>query len=172
MKQIDRETENELRVLYERYASMVHRRCRLLLKSEDDAWDATQEVFMKLARSLDTIRKRESVYSWLLSAGTNYCISQLRKRKHDSFDEEIHRDGRTADMLPQERRMLLDELQRHFLAPWDKKTRAVVIYTYIDGYRQDEIARLTGMGESTVRRHLTRFRRAASQSALVREDLV
>jgi RNA polymerase sigma-70 factor (ECF subfamily) len=171
MNQINREAEQELRLLYERYASMVYRRCRMFLKSEEDAWDATQEVFMKLARSLDTIRKKESVYSWLLSAGTNYCISQLRKRKHESFDETIHGAESGEGGLPQDRRMLLDELQKHFLAPWDEKVRQVVIYTYIDGYRQDEIARLTGMGESTVRRHLTRFRRAAAQSGLRREDL-
>ncbi|MBN1575341.1 MAG: RNA polymerase sigma factor [Chitinispirillaceae bacterium] len=171
MKKTSRETENEVRDLYERYASMVFRRCRMFLKSEDDAWDATQEVFMKLVRSLDTITKKDSIYSWLLSTSTNYCISLLRKKRHESFDETRHGIAE-QNGLPQERRMLLNEIFRHFLAPWDEKTRQVVIYTYIDGYRQDEIAQLTGMGESTIRRYLTRFRRSAAASSLQRGDLL
>jgi RNA polymerase sigma factor (sigma-70 family) len=169
---ISRETEHEVKVLYERYASMVFRRCRMFLKSEDEARDAVQEVFMKLMRSLDTITKKDSIYSWLLSASTNHCISQLRKKKHESFDEEFHGSPQSAGGLPQERRMVLDEIMRHFLAPWDEKVRQVIIYTYIDGYKQEEIARLTGMGESTIRRHLTRFRRESAASVLRREDLV
>jgi len=168
---ITRDTENEVRKLYERYASMVFNRCRTFLKSEDDAWDATQEVFMKLIKSLHAIEKKDSVYSWLLSTSTNYCISQLRKKKGEQFDEEYHR-GTNEERLPQERRMLLNEIIQHFLAPWDEKTRLIVIYTYIDGYKQDEIAKLTGMGESTIRRYLTRFRRQTDTVNLQREDLV
>jgi RNA polymerase sigma factor (sigma-70 family) len=171
MKRISRETENEVRDLYERYASMVFRRCRMFLKSEEDAWDATQEVFMKLVRSLAPINKRESIYSWLLSTSTNYCISLLRKKKHVPFDETYH--GIAEENGPyQERRMVLAEILRHFLTPWDEKTRQVIIYTYIDGYRQDEIAQLTGMGESTIRRYLTRFRRSAAASSMQRGDFV
>lgn len=170
MTQPRREKENEIRQLYERYASMVFSRCRMFLKSEDDAWDATQEVFMRLMKSIDTIEKKESIYSWLLSASTNYCISQLRKKKFEMFDEEYH-GVREEGGLPQERHMLLKEISEHFLAPWDEKTRLVIIYTYVDGYKQDEIAKLTGMGESTIRRHLTRFRREAALLPLKREDL-
>ncbi|MBN1760415.1 MAG: sigma-70 family RNA polymerase sigma factor [Chitinispirillaceae bacterium] len=169
---VTRGKENEVRILYERYASMVFRRCRMFLKSEDEAWDATQEVFMKLMRSLDTITKKDSIYSWLLSASTNHCISQLRKKRHESFDEEYHGASPSTGGLPQERRMVLDEIMRYFLSPWDEKIRQIIIYTYIDGYKQEEISRLTGMGESTIRRHLTRFKRESAASLLKREDLI
>lgn len=143
----------------------------MFLKSEDDAWDATQEVFLKLARSLSSITRKESIYSWLLSTSTNFCISQLRKKRHEEFNEEYHGISE-SEGLPQEKRMLLQELFLHFLSPWDEKTRQVVIYTYIDGYKQEEIAELTGMGASTIRRHLTRFRRKSADSSLTRGDLV
>lgn len=171
MNTITREAETEIRKLYERYASMVFSRCRMFLKSEDDAWDATQEVFMRLMRSLNSIEKKDSIYSWLLSASTNYCISQLRKKKHEEFNEEFH-GCKESEGLPQERRMVVSEIIKHYLAPWDEKTRLVVIYTYVDGYKQDEIAKLTGMGESTIRRYLTRFRRESAMVPLQREDLI
>jgi RNA polymerase sigma-70 factor (ECF subfamily) len=171
MKTISVEQEKEIRSLYERYSSMVYRRCFSFLKSEDDAWDAVQDVFMKLTDSLSTIQKKEAIYSWLLSVSTNYCISILRKKKHIEFEEEIH-SSEGDKKLPQEKNMVIQEVIQHFLSPWDKKVRDVVIYTYFDGYKQEEIAELTGMGESTIRRHLTTFKRKCSQSGIQMEDLL
>ena len=170
MKTILKESDLEIRNLYERYAPLVHSRCLRFLKSDDEAWDATQEVFMKLIESLSSIQKKESIYSWLLSTSTNYCFSQLRKKKCASFEEEIHSSDSSG--LPQERWMLVKEVMKHFLNPWDQKIRDVIIYTYFDGYKQEEIAELTGMGESTIRRHLTTFKRKSSASGLKLEDLL
>lgn len=171
MKKISAEHEREIRALYERYASMVYRRCYSFLKSEDDAWDAVQDVFIKLSGALSTIQKKNSIYSWLLSVSTNHCISILRKRKNVEFDEQIHTNIE-KNKTPQERNMTLQEILKHFLKPWDQKTREVVLYTYFDGYKQEEIAKLTGMGESTIRRHLTRFKRKCAQSGLQMGDLL
>lgn len=170
MKKKLKESDREIRDLYERYAPLVHSRCLRFLKSDDEAWDATQDVFMKLIDSLATIQKKESIYSWLLSTSTNYCISQLRKKKGVSFEEEMHSSELKG--LPQEKWMVVKEVMEHFLNPWDQKIRDVIIYTYFDGYKQEEIAELTGMGESTIRRHLTNFKRKSSASGLKMEDIL
>ena len=171
MGTMSRETEKELRSLYERYASLVHARCRSILHSQDEAWDATQDVFMKLYNALPAINKKESIYSWLLSASTNHCISLLRKRKTVDFDEEIHSAGGSGTDAPeQEKNLLLKEVLGRFFAPWDRKTCEVVMYAYFDGYKQEEIAKLTGLGESTIRKYLTRFKRKASGSGLKFEE--
>ncbi len=156
---------SELRDIYVRYASIVHARCRSILKSEDDAWDATQEVFIKLQKALPQVRNKGSIYYWLMSASTNHCISQLRKRKLEEFDEAIHSSSQKSGVPPQERKLAMKELLGRYLLPWDKKVREVIYYTYIDGYKQEEIAKLTGLGESTVRKYLTRFRRANAEAA-------
>lgn len=165
-----KENHKEIRSLYERYASMVHRRCRTFLKTEEDAWDATQEVFMKLVDALPKINKKESIYSWLLSTSTNLCISTLRKKKHISFDENIHSAG--SKQPPQEKRAIRDEIFRYFLKNWDPKVQEVIVYTYFDGYKQQEIAKITGMGESTIRRHLTNFKRHCSQMGILMGDIL
>lgn len=162
--------EMEIKSLYERYASMVHRRCRSILKTEDDAWDATQEVFMKLVDALPKIQKKDSIYSWLLSTSTNHCISILRKKQHLPFDEEIHLQE--SKLLPQEKNTLKNEVFKIFLKPWDKRVQEVVIYTYFDGYKQEEIAKITGMGESTIRRHLTNFKRYCSKMGISMGDVL
>jgi RNA polymerase sigma factor (sigma-70 family) len=172
MSTANRERDAELKVLYERHGSLVHARCRSILRSEDEAWDATQDVFMKLFKALPSINKKESIYSWLLSASTNHCISLLRKRRSTEFNEEIHSSGSDNPAPHQERELLLKEVLTRFFAPWDRKTREVVMYAYFDGYRQDEIATLTGLGESTVRKYLTRFKRSAASSGLKFEEVI
>jgi RNA polymerase sigma-70 factor (ECF subfamily) len=171
MDTANREQDAELKALYERHGSLVHARCRSILKSEDEAWDATQDVFMKLFKALPSINKKESIYSWLLSASTNHCISLLRKRRTTEFNEEIHSIAGDAPVPYQERELLLKEVLTRFFAPWDRKTREIVIYAYFDGYKQDEIASLTGIGESTVRKYLTRFKRGAAASGLSFEEV-
>jgi RNA polymerase sigma-70 factor (ECF subfamily) len=167
----NRGTEQELQSLYKRYASLVHSRCRSILHSDDEAWDATQDIFMKLFSALPTIEKKESMYSWLLSVSTNHCISLLRKRRSVEFNEEIHGTSHGESASHQEKQLLLKEVLRHFLLPWDKKTRQVVLLAYFDGYKQEEISQLTGLGASTIRKYLTRFKRMSAASGLTFEEV-
>ena len=152
-------TDQEIRDLYERYGSLVHRRCKNILKSEDDAWDATQEVFIKLMTFLPKIQNRSAIYSWLLSTSTNLCISMLRRKKGAEFDECIH--SNETNCLSEGKRLILKEIITKLFLPWDKKIRQIVLYSYIDEYSQKEIAQLMGLGESTIRKYLTRFKREA-----------
>ena len=172
MERLEKSSSDELRDLYTRYASIVFSRCVSILKSEDDAWDATQEVFIKLSRALSSIRNKNAIYYWLMSSSTNHCISVLRKKKMDQYDENIHYSRDTDHLPPQEKQFAMKELFKHFVMPWEKKVKEVIFYTYIDGYKQEEIARLTGLGESTIRKYLTRFRRACGTAKLRPEEVL
>ena len=159
MRETQENTDRELRDLYERYGPLVHRRCRYILHSDDDAWDATQEVFMKLMAFLPRIQNRAAIYSWLLSTSTNLCISKLRRKKGEEFDEAFHSGEERC--MPEEKRLILKEVLSKLFLPWDKKVRQIFMYSYIDEYSQKEISQLMGIGESTIRKYLTRFKREA-----------
>ena len=47
----------EFKTIYDSYGSLVFSRCRKILGSEDEAWDATQEVFIKLMKNLLQINR-------------------------------------------------------------------------------------------------------------------
>src|SRR5687768_12657676 len=52
-------------VLMDRYGKLVLALCRRLLRHEQDAEDAFQATFLVLAQKAGSIRKAESVGSWL-----------------------------------------------------------------------------------------------------------
>ena len=69
---------------YLRYGPMVLRRCRQLLRDEEKALDALQEVFTKLLLHKERLK---SLYpsSLLFRISTNVCLNMIRAQlKHQS----------------------------------------------------------------------------------------
>ena len=64
--------------LYERYGAVVYRRARRLLGDEHAAWDAVQEVFVRVLKHARRFRREASPTTWLYRITTNYCLNVLR----------------------------------------------------------------------------------------------
>ena len=74
----DHDAFEQLVRLYDR---SVLRVANNLLRSEDDARDAYQEVFLRVYRSLHSFRHQCSFHTWLYRIATNVCIDMLRGRQ-------------------------------------------------------------------------------------------
>lgn len=147
--------------LYNRYASLIYRRARQILYSEDEAWDATQEVFLKYIEKSDTIQDDGAILGWLYRTCTNHCISRLRKKQGVALEENIHADTRWQSS--QETKLVMKTLMTKLMQPWNQKVREAVSLIYIDGFKQEEVAKLMGIGESTVRKYLLQFKTTAQK---------
>ncbi|MCL2396274.1 MAG: sigma-70 family RNA polymerase sigma factor, partial [Acidimicrobiaceae bacterium] len=73
--------------LVERHGPMVLRVCRSVLRDEHDAEDAFQATFLVLVRHAGTVRRRESVGSWLFGVATRVArcarSEAARRRRHE-----------------------------------------------------------------------------------------
>ncbi|MEW5815131.1 MAG: RNA polymerase sigma factor [Spirochaetota bacterium] len=76
--------------LYRKYGPMVLRRCRTLLKNEDKALDAMQDVFVAVLKKKDRLNDR-APSSLLYTIATNICLNIIRsdKRRPQTAHEEI-----------------------------------------------------------------------------------
>src|SRR5215467_4948282 len=64
----------------------------------DEAEDLTQDVFLKLFRSLDTFDRRANFQTWLISVARNLCIDHYRSVRKER--ETVNRDIDPGDLAP------------------------------------------------------------------------
>jgi RNA polymerase sigma-70 factor (ECF subfamily) len=64
----------------------------------DEAEDLTQDVFLKIFKSLNTFDRRANFQTWLISVSRNLCIDHYRAVRKER--ETINRDVDPADFAP------------------------------------------------------------------------
>lgn len=75
-----RQDHDAFEQLVRRYDRSVLRVALHLLRSEEDARDAYQEIFLRTYRSLNSFRFQCSFHTWLYRVATNVCLDFLRRK--------------------------------------------------------------------------------------------
>src|SRR5271155_5501171 len=88
----DESAEAGFAALVDRHGPMVLRVCRQVLGDAHDAEDAFQATFLVLARRAGSVRKRESVASWLYGIARRVA----RRSQADSSRRREHERRRVA----------------------------------------------------------------------------
>jgi len=86
--------------LYNRYGPMVIRRCRHLLKDEDEALDVAQDVFVRRLKRKEGVSDVSYPSSLLYRIATNLCLNRIRDSKNDPTpveDELLHQIASHSD---------------------------------------------------------------------------
>ena len=158
----DHRTTGEIDIAsyYEQYGPMVLRRCRFLLKDEDRALDATQEVFVKL---IENQHRLEGTYpsSLLYRIATNVSLNMIRsesRRRTDGNPDLIETIASEEDI--EEHTAVRDLLHRLFHTE-KPSTREIAVMYYVDSMTYEEVARETGLSVSGVRKRLRTLRSKA-----------
>ena len=142
---------------YRRYGPMVLRRCRRLLKEEEQAVDAMQDTFVQLLRYQDRLQ-HEAPSSLLFRMATNTCLNRIRasKRRPEISKDDIL--SRIADSAEPESRISARSLLGHLFSRERESTRTIATLHLLDGMTLEEVAREVGMSVSGVRKRLRPLR--------------
>src|SRR5258708_29078772 len=73
-----------LSALYERFRRPIRSYIYRLLRSQEDADDVTQEVFVRVFTAWDGLHDRDNLSAWLYRIATNLSVDLLRRRKRIS----------------------------------------------------------------------------------------
>ena len=152
--------------LYRQYGPMVLRRCRFILKNEDKALDAMQDVFVRLIERKEKISNVCS--SLLYTMATNVCLNKIRSdklRNGPEFDviAEIVEDSASAEGTEKiETSILLDCI----FSDRDTKDRQIAILHYVDGYTLEETSKKMKMSVSGIRKRLEKLKEYATAKVL------
>lgn len=156
---VTRREQASFAALVRRHGPMVLGVCRRVLGHDQDAEDAFQATFLILARKAGSIRKHESVNSWL--HGVAFHVAE-RLRAKVARRSVLQRKAVSRPPIDpaecvawREIRCLLDSE----LARLPEHYRAPLVLCYLQGQTQDEAARQLEWSLSTFRRRLDRARR-------------
>jgi len=148
---------------YRRYGAMVWRRCRRLLRDEDEAYDTMQEVFVKL------IEYQEKVYSDFLSSllyriATNLCLNKLRLRRRrgpvEALETAAAVPGPEDQRTESDYRALLEDILQNEI----DDVRQIAFMYYIDGMKMHKIAAVMAMSTTAVFTRLKKLRRRIQEA--------
>jgi len=90
-------------LLYDRYFERVYDFVRRTLRSDSDAADVTQEVFIKAMASIGTLANPAVFKSWLFTVARNLSISRIRGRRETlslDYGADAESDTTLADLVP------------------------------------------------------------------------
>jgi RNA polymerase sigma factor (sigma-70 family) len=154
--------ETAFATLVQRHGDMVLGVCRRVLHDAHHAEDALQATFLVLARKAASVRKRQSIGSWLhgvaFHAAANLKRDLARRRVHERLAVGHH----TTECQPESRRddwhVLDEELQR-----LPDRLKSPLVLCYLQGKTQDEAAKELGWSTGTLRGRLNRGRRLLRQ---------
>jgi RNA polymerase sigma-70 factor (ECF subfamily) len=152
------------REMVRRFTPLVYRLACGMLRSESEAEDATQEVFLRMHRSFDTFDPTRPMTPWVARAAYNACLRRLEqsRRRHPASGEpeELEAIEDTARPNPEqeaERQEALGFLSRA-LAELPAQDRALLDLRYREGLSDAEVAEATGMPVNTVKTRIFRAR--------------
>lgn len=152
-----------LATLYEQHGHHVYQRCRYLLGDDDAAWDATQDVFLKVDKARHGFEGRASWTTWLTRIATHHCLNVLRAQR-------VRRGKGLVDVADLDRHRQVSDgsetaaIVRSLLAQFDAQTQALAIHYYVDEMSQTEVAEVVGLSVPTVRKRLRAFIRRARRA--------
>ncbi len=143
----------DVEAYYRQYGPMVYRRCRYLLKHDEEARDAMQDVFVKLIQHEHSLRD-DNPSSLLLRISTNECLNRIRSRKRKPEDRDETLLDRIANAKDEGEQSLAKNLLNLAFGKQPESTRTIAVLHYLDGFTLEETAKQVGMSVSGVRKRL------------------
>jgi RNA polymerase sigma-70 factor (ECF subfamily) len=142
-----------------------------LLGNRDDALDLSQDVFLRVFRTLSSFRGQSALRTWIYRIVVNQARNRQRwwRRRHRaeqvSLDDYLRNFGdleARQDILP-DRLLASKETAAKIWQAMDRlpfEQRTALILREVDGLRYDEIAYSLDIAIGTVKSRLTRARQA------------
>jgi RNA polymerase sigma-70 factor (ECF subfamily) len=151
------------------------------VKNRDDALDVSQDVFLKLWRTLGSYRGECSVSSWVIKIARNTALDLIRRRTshptdslsvEDEDGETTERDipssGGEDDPVAAYERQERINIVRAAIDSLSEEHKEIILLRDINGLSYTEIAEILGIEEGTVKSRLNRARNSLKEILLKR----
>lgn len=133
-------------LLVREYQKRVYGIVRKMVIDHDDANDITQEVFIKIHKSIASFREDSQLFTWIYRIATNECLTFLNKKKRRFFLPIEDVSGQLSAALDQNETLNGDEIQKKLqkaILTLPDKQRLVFNMKYFEDLSYEQMAEVT-----------------------------
>jgi RNA polymerase sigma-70 factor (ECF subfamily) len=180
LKKGDREAFNELVKQYEKQVINI---AYGMLSDREDSFDAAQEVFIRIYKSIGSFKGQSSLTTWIYRVTANICNDMLRKRQRTAKTVSIYpsEDDEDAQLMelrddsptPEEvlERNEAQKAVREGIASLSDDFRAVITLCDMEGLSYEDAAAVLSVPHGTVKSRLNRARNALKKKLSEKREL-
>jgi len=157
--------KDAMRLLFARHNVRVFRFLIRMVGNEATAEDLLNEVFVHVWRTADRFEARSQVSTWILGIARYKALTALRSRSFDELDDEVAEsiedsaDDPETTMQKTERSAILQAC----LAQLSSAHREVVDLVYYHEQSIEEVARIIGVPQNTVKTRVFHARKRIAE---------
>ncbi len=154
-----------MQVLFARHHVRVYRFVLRLVRNEATAEDLISEVFLDVWRQAGKFEGRSAVSTWMLSIARFKALSALRRKPEQELDDETaeaiedQADDPEVTLAKKDKGAVL----RQCLTALSAEHREIVDLVYYHEKSVEEVARIVGIPEATVKTRMFYARKKLSE---------
>jgi len=179
VQQVKEGKAESFEILVERYQKQVYNIAYRFTGNRDDAYDLSQEAFLKAYRGIKNFRQDSSFKTWIYHIASNVCRDFLRKENKVykvSIDEPVQSEHgdmekQLADssMGPDEayESKELSEFIQDIINDLQQEYKEVIILREMQQLSYEEIAKVLDCSIGTVKSRLNRARKILKDKIIV-----
>jgi RNA polymerase sigma-70 factor (ECF subfamily) len=149
-------------ILYDRYAKVVYNKCYGFSKSNQEAEDLTQDVFLKLFVKLGTFKGKSKFSTWLYAFTYNHCVNYVNRNNSKKIEKKsVDAENLQEDYYnPEEDDNAINQLRveklKEALEKISPEEKMILLLKYQDFLSIKELTDILDIGESAVKMRLKR----------------
>lgn len=164
----------QVETLYLKYHKKVYKKCLRMTRSEEDAGDLSQEVWIKILAKLPTFQHKSHPTTWLYSITHNHCIDFLRKRTQEvkfmrgysKFNYGFESTDRESGEI--ELKQLFEKLESQIEHFRGHEKLNILWQKYSEGKTINELSDCMNISESAVKMRLQRAKKTLRQKVTLK----
>ena len=153
------------------FKDKVYRLAKRLLISNDEAEDATQELYFKLWKNKDKIENYDNVEAYAMMMTKNYCLDQLKSKRASNLTL-VHSNYKDESNSLQENIEYRDEvgILKKMMNDLPERQKMIIQLRDIENYEYHEIGKILNMEPTAIRVALSRARKSLREKILKKQN--
>lgn len=135
-----------------------YKTAKIILKKNDDIYDALQDALLSMYQNYDTLRDKSLFSTWGTRIVINKCYDFLRKQKNNvvALDEKVENNVEisSSDEYDVDKYGIKQAINKYL----SEEQKLVIILFYYDDYSLKDISNILDIPEGTVKSRLSKAR--------------